>query len=243
MKKEHVEEYLGAIYRLGESAGSTQPLPLSRLQEYLRYSPISIHEMVQKLDKEMLLCYTPYRGVTLTAEGQRMAASLIRRHRIWERFLTDFLQVPSDQSHEIAGELEHAAPEMVTERLALLLGDPQQCPHGNQIPQSRDIIPASRDDISAFRDDFAHATGEPDNRQTPLVSTRLDHWMIGEKGRVSLFFPEIPEVLRQLEDENIQPGSTLELVEQNPVGVVVRVEGELVSLPAGTAETVWIQET
>ena len=66
--------------------------------------------------------------------------------------------------------------------------------------------------------------------------------MVGEKGRVSLLFPEIPELLRQLAEENIQPGATLELVEQNPDEVVVRVDGELVSLPSRAAETVWIQE-
>jgi DtxR family Mn-dependent transcriptional regulator len=219
MKKEHAEEYLGAIYRLGEAGGSIKPLPLSRLQDYLGYSPISIHEMVQKLEKERLLFYTPYRGVTLSEEGERMAASLIRRHRIWERFLTDLLKVPSDKCHEIAGELEHAAPEIVTERLALLLGDPQQCPHGSWIP-----------------------TGETGERQDQLVSTRLDHWMPGEKGRVSLIFPEIPEVLRQLENQKILPGASLELVERTATGVVLCVKGELVSLDTRAAETVWVQD-
>jgi len=132
MNKDHVEEYLGAIFRL-RGAGNV-PLPLVRLQEYLHYSPISIHEMVQKLERNSLLLYTPYRGVVLTKAGERIAAALVRRHRIWERFLTDRLAISSDAAHELAGKLEHAAPELVTDRLAILLGDPSQCPHGSPIP-------------------------------------------------------------------------------------------------------------
>ena len=128
-----VEEYLGAIYRLCESP--ERPLRLSRLQEYLNFTPISIHEMIQKLEKQALVSYVPYHGVTLTEKGKRIAASLVRRHRIWERFLTDQLKLPLDQVHEIAGQLEHAASETVTERLADFMGDPERCPHGSLIPE------------------------------------------------------------------------------------------------------------
>jgi FeoA domain len=66
--------------------------------------------------------------------------------------------------------------------------------------------------------------------------------MAGDKGRVDLIFPEIPEALRELADQRIQPGAILELVEHNPDGLVLRVEGKLVSLTSCAAETVWIQE-
>lgn len=127
-----VEEYLGVIFRLSENTAA--PLPLPRLKKYLNISPISIHEMIQRLEKQSLVDYVPYRGVTLTDEGRRIASALIRRHRIWERFLSDQLKMPLDSVHEIAGQLEHAAPEAVTERLAEYLGDPQLCPHGSPIP-------------------------------------------------------------------------------------------------------------
>ena len=132
MPSNHSEEYLGVIYRLRATPG--QPLPLPRLREYLQYSPISIHEMVQKLEKQNLVKYSRYHGVTLTGAGERIATALVRRHRIWERFLMDQLNIPLDDVHEIAGRLEHAAPEDVTERLADFMGDPQHCPHGSQIP-------------------------------------------------------------------------------------------------------------
>jgi DtxR family Mn-dependent transcriptional regulator len=132
MNVEHVEEYLGAIYRLRASAST--PLPLPQLQAYLNYTLISVHEMVRKLENQALATYEPYHGVVLTGEGEQIAASLVRRHRIWERFLADKLAIPSEDTHAIAGQLEHAAPDLVTERLASLMGEPELCPHGSAIP-------------------------------------------------------------------------------------------------------------
>ena len=134
MNTNHVEEYLGAIYRLRENPDN--PLPLPHLQDYLHYTLISIHEMVRKLEKEAYITYSPYHGVILTAKGEQVASALVRRHRIWERFLADTLAIPWDATHTLAGQLEHAAPELVTERLAQLMGDPESCPHGSHIPPS-----------------------------------------------------------------------------------------------------------
>ena len=132
MLQKHAEEYLGAVFRLRK--GSGVPLPLPRLQAYFSFSPISIHEMVQKLEEQGYVVYIPYRGVVLSAAGEQVAAALVRRHRIWERFLTDMLAIPADSVHQVADQLEHAAPELVTERLAQILGQPDACPHGSLIP-------------------------------------------------------------------------------------------------------------
>lgn len=140
MKLENVEMYVGAVYRLRENPAT--PLPLSQLRNYFDFSPISIHEMVQKLETEGLIHYTPYRGVILTPAGETMASAMIRRHRIWERFLTDQLGISTDQVHDIADQLEHAAPDMVTERLAEMMGAPDTCPHGGVIP------PANKEHIN-----------------------------------------------------------------------------------------------
>jgi DtxR family transcriptional regulator, Mn-dependent transcriptional regulator len=135
MAQEHVEEYLGAIFRLRK--GPEEPLPLPRLQTYFGFSPISIHEMVQKIEELGFIDYIPYRGVLLSPAGEQVAAALVRRHRIWERFLTDMLAIPAENVHQVAGQLEHAAPELVTERLSLLLGQPDSCPHGSLIPAGK----------------------------------------------------------------------------------------------------------
>jgi DtxR family transcriptional regulator, Mn-dependent transcriptional regulator len=126
-----IEDYLGAIYRLEPK--DRQPLPLGELQQHFGFSPISIHEMIKKLEQRGLAEYIPYKGVKLTDSGQTTAAALVRRHRIWECFLANELQVPIDEAHTLAGDLEHAAPDWITERLFSHLGEPAACPHGSEI--------------------------------------------------------------------------------------------------------------
>jgi len=135
MAQQHAEEYLGAVFRLRK--GPEDPLPLPRLKSYFGFSPISIHEMVLKLEEQGYMVYIPYRGVLLSQAGEQVAAALVRRHRIWERFLTDILAIPAENVHQVANQLEHAAPELVTERLSLLLGQPDACPHGSLIPAGK----------------------------------------------------------------------------------------------------------
>jgi len=112
-----------------------QPLPLGELQQHFGFSPISIHEMIKKLEQRGLAEYIPYKGVRLSDEGRTTAAALVRRHRIWECFLANELQVPIDEAHTLAGDLEHAAPDWITERLFLHLGQPASCPHGSGIAE------------------------------------------------------------------------------------------------------------
>lgn len=126
------EMYVGAIFRLREA--KDQPVSLQELKKYFHFSAISIHEMVIKLESQNLLIYQPYKGVTLTQTGESVAAALVRRHRIWERFLADTLGIDPQQVHPIADQLEHSASEEVTERLAAFLGEPESCPHGSLIP-------------------------------------------------------------------------------------------------------------
>jgi DtxR family transcriptional regulator, Mn-dependent transcriptional regulator len=214
MGQEHIEEYLGAIYRLREQPD--MPLPLSQLQLYFGFSPISIHEMIQKLETQGMVEYLPYRGVLITSAGESIASGVVRRHRIWERFLTDILEMPWDQVHEVAGQLEHAAPEMVTERLAVLLGQPNVCPHGGAIP---------------------HAAEEVEE-QTEQLARGLDQQPAGNYYRVVRIFPEITPNLQQLKKWNITPGTILELVEKHYDGINVQLEGESFGIPYGVAETI-----
>ncbi len=127
MISEGVEEYLGAICKL---SGEQTPVAVSALADRLRISSVSANEMIKKLAQRGLVTYEPYKGVSLTATGQAQALRVIRRHRLWERFLADVLGVPWDRVHEEAGRLEHATSPMVEGKLAQFLDDPQHCPHG-----------------------------------------------------------------------------------------------------------------
>jgi DtxR family transcriptional regulator, Mn-dependent transcriptional regulator len=219
MGQEHIEEYLGAIYRLRES--TLEPLPLGRVQEYFGFSPISIHEMVQKLEGLELIHYLPYRGVVLTPKGDAIAASLVRRHRIWERFLTDFLDLPWDAAHEYAGQLEHAAPELVTERLANLLGKPESCPHGVKIP-------------------LAGTSAQPEDALEPYC--RLSESAPGRSYQVCYISPEIPEYLKRLREWKIQPGTTIQLIQNNPSGHTIKMNDCLIEIPGALAQTIRVIE-
>jgi len=131
MVTESVEEYLEAIYKLKEEG---QPVALSTLAECLAISSVSANEMVRKLVEQKLVLYEPYKGVSLTPMGQAQALAVIRRHRLWERFLADVLGLSWDLVHEEACRLEHATSPLVEERLAQFLGEPETCPHGHPMP-------------------------------------------------------------------------------------------------------------
>jgi len=131
MVTESAEEYLEAICKLGEEG---QPVAVSALAKHLKISSVSANEMVRKLVARELVLYEPYKGVLLTPSGQTQALVVIRRHRLWERFLTDVLGLSWDRVHEEACRLEHVASPLVEERLAQFLGDPETCPHGHPMP-------------------------------------------------------------------------------------------------------------
>jgi DtxR family Mn-dependent transcriptional regulator len=105
--------------------------------------------MVKRLAEQELVTHTPYKGVVLTEKGRKRAHLILRRHRLWERFLTDNLGLAWQDVHDFACRLEHATAAEVTGALAEFLGHPATCPHGNPIPAvdgsivERDTVPLS----------------------------------------------------------------------------------------------------
>lgn len=127
---EATEEYLKTICKLG---GGHEPVALSTLATRLDVSSVSVHEMVRRLTELDLVAYQPYKGVMLTDAGTETANRVLRRHRLWERFLHDNLGMPWAQVHEEANRLEHVTSPAVAERLARFLQNPDSCPHGHPI--------------------------------------------------------------------------------------------------------------
>jgi DtxR family Mn-dependent transcriptional regulator len=128
---ESVEMYLKSIreLELGES-----PVVISHLAQRMGVSSPATIEMVKRLAERELVIHTPYKGVSLTAKGRQRAFSVIRRHRLWERFLTDHLGLAWEEVHDFACRMEHTTAPEVAESLAEFLGHPETCPHGNPIP-------------------------------------------------------------------------------------------------------------
>jgi DtxR family Mn-dependent transcriptional regulator len=125
-----LEEYLEAIYGLSEEGVEVIQ---ARLVERLGFTPQAVSEMVQRLVADGYIDRSG-RSVTLTASGTEQAVTIVRRHRLAERFLVDILGLPWDKAHTEAGRWEHVISDDVEERFIALLGNPTTCPHGSPIP-------------------------------------------------------------------------------------------------------------
>jgi DtxR family Mn-dependent transcriptional regulator len=100
--------------------------------------------MVKALAETGLVRYEPYAGVQLTEAGQRLAALVLRRHRVLELFLVKVLDMSWAEVHEEAERLEHAASDRLIDRIDAMLGRPSVDPHGDPIPDSDGSIVTPR---------------------------------------------------------------------------------------------------
>ncbi|MGZ3946280.1 MAG: metal-dependent transcriptional regulator [Mucilaginibacter sp.] len=128
------ENYLKAIYHLSiqEESVSTNQIAAS-----LSTKAASVTDMLKKLAEKELINYTKYQGVTLTPAGEKVALSIIRKHRLWEYFLVEKLNFKWDEVHDVAEELEHIASKELIDRLDDFMGNPKYDPHGDPIPDSK----------------------------------------------------------------------------------------------------------
>ena len=133
---ENTEMYLLTMARLIESGIST-PIPLSRLADELNIQPVSVNQMVHKLEAEGLVTYTPYKGASLTGPGRKKANQLLRFRRLWEVFLLDYLRYSPAEAERLACRLEHVIPAETAERLAAFLEFPTHTTLGEPIPASQ----------------------------------------------------------------------------------------------------------
>jgi DtxR family Mn-dependent transcriptional regulator len=131
-RTQNAEEYLEAIFKLQRVEA---PVTVKRLATELGVAPPSVSEMVGRLRAAGLVEEPAEgRGIALTEAGTAEGASLVRKHRLSERFLVDYLDMPWDAVHEEACKLEHVLSPEVEARLAEQLGNPLTCPHGHAIP-------------------------------------------------------------------------------------------------------------
>ena len=127
------EDYIKTIYSLN---GAKDIVSNKQLAHSLSVSAASVTDMNNRLKKENLITYYPYKGVQLTDIGIQIANKLIRKHRIWEVFLYEKLGFDWDEVHVEADRLEHASSEKVINALSELLGHPEYDPHGGIIPNA-----------------------------------------------------------------------------------------------------------
>jgi len=187
-----VQDYAKAVYSLGARSGD-EGVSTSALAERLGVSAASASAMVKRLDALGLVEHEPYRGVALTAAGERVALAVIRHHRLIELYLAEALGMPWDEVHAEAEVLEHAISPELSERIAAKLGNPTHDPHGDPIPTP---------------------DGEIEEGQTTSMQS-LEPGASGVFVRVS---DSDPAMLRYLSERGISPGDRFEIVAKEPFG-------------------------
>ena len=130
-----VDEYLETIYFLAFPIGEYRPATgataiASRVAEMLGVSRASAGEMLKRLESDGLVERGEQKEAILTPEGAERAKRVVRKHRIIERFLTDFMGYTASESHVYADEMGDTFTDEMIDRIFERLGKPDRCPHG-----------------------------------------------------------------------------------------------------------------
>lgn len=207
------EEYCETIWELTEDG---MRVIQARLAERLQVSRPAVSEMIKRMAQKKLVKISDGE-ISLTASGSKLATTIVRRHRLAERFLTDMLGLSWAAAHHEAGKWEHVISPEVEAAIAERLGNPTTCPHGNPIPGSTyvqpDLIPLSSVD--------------PGNAVTV---TRIPE---------ELEFA--PGLLEFLEENSLVPGTDAKVIAKSPDGTAtVEIGGQVVGISAFTAERILV---
>jgi DtxR family Mn-dependent transcriptional regulator len=125
---EHIEMYLKAIWHIKEKGGDVK---ISTIAKLLNIRQPSVVQMLKKLNAKNLVDYNKA-GVTLTEEGERIGASMMRNSRLLEVLMSSALKVEIDE--EMVCGIEHHMKKQFTDALCTMLGHPRKCPHEREIP-------------------------------------------------------------------------------------------------------------
>jgi DtxR family Mn-dependent transcriptional regulator len=139
---EAIEDYAKAIYALSREREG--PVLNGEVAARLGVTPATATSMLKRLGELGLVEYLPYRGVTLTPAGERVALETIRHHRLIEAYLSQALGMPDDMVHAEAEVLEHHISEELELLIAEKLGEPSHDPHGTPIPGPNLELPLER---------------------------------------------------------------------------------------------------
>jgi DtxR family Mn-dependent transcriptional regulator len=128
-----VEDYLKCIFLAQQSSGD-QLISTGQIATALGVAPGTATAMVKTLAESGLVEYEPYSGVRLKPAGEKLAAHVLRRHRLIELFLVQVMGMDWSEVHAEAELLEHAVSDRLIERIDVMLGRPEADPHGDPIP-------------------------------------------------------------------------------------------------------------
>ena len=217
-----VENYLKALYvaqgALDDPGGL---VPMGHLASALGVVPGTATTMVKALAESGLVRYEPYMGVRLTPAGEKLAALVLRRHRLIEQFLVQVLGMNWTEVHEEAERLEHAVSERLIDRIDEMLGRPAVDPHGDLIPGPEGTLAPQS---------YADLMTSP--VQTPLVVTRVTD--------------QDAEFLRFIEQRDLKPGQRILIEARDPASDSVSIRsgtGQLTTIGTRAASKVLVVVT
>lgn len=206
------EEYLQVIYTLADEGPSVIG---ARIAEFLGISAPAVSEMLHRLEREGLVAISDRHEVRLTPAGQTAANTVVRRHRLIERFLVDILGYEWWKVHDEAERLEHVLSPEMEERMTRVLGDPSTCPHGNPMP--------------GVRPSPTRTLGSLGPGQASVIERIPDQ------------FEHEPGFLQYLDSVGLRPGVSVTLVSQGDGSLRVSVGGGPREVRADCAQKVWVR--
>ncbi len=213
---EVISHYLEALYYMWSEG---EPSRSARLADWLGVSRPTVTVALRRMTRDGMVRMNSRKEIELTAAGRNAAESIVRRHRIMERWLTDVLGLDWVTADEEAARLEHAVSEKVEQRLYEALGRPRTCPHGNPIP--------------------GHSKSSPKERRLATLGA-------GARAAISRVSEvaerEAPLLLAYLHDRGLTPGREVGVVEVDDVGRTIRIRAgkREVTLSHDTAAKVWV---
>jgi DtxR family Mn-dependent transcriptional regulator len=196
---ELLEDCLQAVHRIVTQGRAAE---VGEVAAFAHVSPTEVEAAISDLRTRGLVVADLPDRIILTREGQRLAAGILRRHRLSERLLTDVLGLPWDRVHEEAMRLEHSLTPEAEARLESLLNHPETCPHGAPIPV-------------------------PDTSPPPPATRTLDRVVAGTQVRIEQVTEEDGALLRYLASLGLFPQARLTVEEVAPFGgpLLVQVNG------------------
>ena len=207
-----IENYVKAIYQISAGAGGGATAT-GKLADALGVSPGTVTSMLKTLGESGLAEYVPYEGARLTESGRMLALRVLRRHRLIELFLVRTLDLPWDEVHAEAENMEHAVSDLLIDRIDAYLGHPATDPHGDPIPKADGTVAGSS-------------------------GRRLSQVEVGQRFRVVRVLEQTPEFLRYLTETGLTLDATGDVLSNRAESgtITVAVAGQKTTLAHDVAD-------
>lgn len=227
---ENIEEYLETLYKFGSKDSYVSTTTLSK---ELGIAPGSVTQMLKKLEDIGYIDYVPYKGAFLTAEGNKIAQKITRKHRILEKFLKDVLNIKDENLHAQACAMEHSLSDEAERAICHMLEHPDTCPDDN-------IIPACDFNFESCEDCLNDHLDFDDIEERDFNLFSISQLSKGDEGEV-LFIRGSDDALAQCVRVGITVGSKVKIEEsESPNFYSITVNDSTVNLSRNLADNIFI---